>query len=82
MILISESFIGNPSAIGALYRWLGVDDGIEPPGIRDRVNVGRADLAAAVCDDQRDRLAALFKPWNERLADRFSLDVSCWRGMS
>ena len=82
MILIAESFIGNSSAIGDLYRWLGIDTHVEPLGIHDRVNAGRADLAVAVCDEQRDRLAELFKPWNERLADRFDLDVSCWRGMS
>lgn len=81
-ILIAESFIGNASAIADLYRWLSVDDGRLPDDIATRVNAGHKDVAVTIADSVRDRLAAEFRPWNERLAERFGLDLSRWRGMS
>lgn len=81
-VLVAESFIGNASAIAALYRWLGVDDRMLPADITTPVNAGRREGAPAIADNVRNRLAAEFRPWNERLAERFGLDLSSWRGMS
>ena len=83
ILLVTEQFIGNKAAIRDLYLRLGLNGEVLPPNLNERVNAGCDDrMEYKIPDSLGNMLAEQFRPWNIRLAERFGLDLSCWRGMS
>jgi hypothetical protein len=60
-----------------LYAFLGVADDFVPPDVDAVINAtpGLPDQLGA---DQEGRLRASFQASNDRLAERFGLDLSAW----
>lgn len=79
ILLVAEQFIGNQSAVAALYRRLGIDSQHVPESLAERVNAGSVESARnALSDDLRSFLREMFRPWNHKLEKRYGLDLSCW----
>lgn len=79
IILVTEHFVGNQSAIAALYRRLGINPRFVPPGLTEKVNAGSpARTGCTLSEKFRSSLQEMFQPWNQILKINYGLDISCW----
>jgi hypothetical protein len=77
--LVAEQFVGNQSAVSALYQRLGIASSFAPPSLTERVNAGSPGRAQCrLTDEFRAALQEMFRPWNRELAERYGVDLSCW----
>ena len=75
-VMVFEETVRNAEAVSNLYRFLGVDPGFVPSALKEVVNA--APGAKKIPDDLRQELAEYFEPYNQALAEEFSLDLSAW----
>lgn len=79
ILLVAEQFIGNQTAVAALYRRLGIDPDIVPDSLTERVNAGSPGrVKCTLTDEFRASLRDMFRPWNRQLEERYGLELSCW----
>ena len=75
-IMIFEDTVGSEQAVADLYRFLGVHPGFRPTALRDVVNAVPG--VKEISPDLEQVLADYFEPYNQALAEEFSLDLSSW----
>ncbi len=76
-VMLHEDLIGGPRTIAELYAFLGVADDFAPPNV-DAVINATSGLPGELDADHEGRLRASFQASNDRLAERFGLDLSVW----
>jgi hypothetical protein len=76
-VMLHEDLVGGLRTIAELYAFLGVADDFVPPDV-DAVINATPGLPAELGADQEGRLRASFQASNDRLAERFGLDLSAW----
>ena len=78
VILLNERLVGNAAVLQALYARLGVSPDYLPAGLHRVVNES-AELPVVLSTSLEADLVAYYADANAALAQRFGLDLACWR---
>jgi len=76
-IMVFEDVVGSETAVGDLYRFLGVDPSFRPSALNRVVHASSG--GRPIPDDLHRRLAEEFEPSNRALEAEFGVDLSSWR---
>ena len=78
VVLLNERLVGNAAALQELYTMLGVSPDFLPDSLHRVINES-ADLPVALSASLEADLVAYYADANAALAQRFGLDLACWR---